>query len=250
MENDIKLFIQYHRPLEEEYKSLYNVIKDKDYYNFIKLNANSCVSDPFLDSIRYTDNYGINIANKNHSYVDLTAVYQYQKNIQCDIIGNMHYSKYFLNKTNDGLITKEEILDYLKDYDFLIHIACLPGRSVYDIYKDFHGSESIDIAGDAIKKLYPEYQKDFEDVMNDDKSTLYNMMIAHKEDYDAYCKQLFDILFESEKYIKVPDDDFQRKVFGFIGERLLLVQLKHNNKRYNSNINFADNMKEAVKRIK
>lgn len=249
--SDIKMFIQYHAPLPTEYQELYGIIQGEyeDYYNYIKLNANIPSDDPFLKTIQYKDNIGENISNKNYSYVDVTALYQYQKNIKCDIIGNNHYSKYFFNNANNNLITKEEIEDYLKEYDFIVHIGTLPGAKIYDIYKNFHGETNLNIAGDVIKRVSPEYYQDFVDMINGEDSTLYNMMICHKDDFDAYCEQLFKILFECEKYAEVPDDDFQRKVFGFLGERLLLVQLKHNKKKYIGSTSFTDSMKYTLEKL-
>lgn len=246
---DLRIYIQYHAPLEEEYQQLYHIADGLDYYHFIRLNANSDTDDPFIKSILYKDNTSDNISDKNYSYVDVTALYWYWKNVHCDIIGNNHYSKYFLNKNSNGLITKEEILDYLKEYDFITHIATLPGRTVYQIYKDFHGAETIDIAGKVIKETTPEYYKDFEDMLNGEDSTVFNMMIAQKYEFNRYCEWLFKILFKCEDYITVPDDGFQRKVYGFIGERLLLVWLKHNDMKYLGGSPFADSMKYMLEVI-
>lgn len=244
----IKLFIQYHIPLRKKYQDLYNITKDLDYYNFIQLDAYKDIQDNFINSIQYKDNIGDNISSKNYCYSDVTALYWYWKNIQCDIIGNNHYSKYFCNQSQDGLITKEEIYNYLKEYDFLIHIGTLEGRTVYQIYNDFHGHTSLDICGDVIKKLTPEYYKDFEDVVNGEDSSLFNMMICRKDNFDKYCTWLFQIMFECEKYIELPmDDTFQRRVFGALSERMLLVWLKHNNMRYYSDVPFAVGIDEALK---
>ena len=52
------------------------------------------------------------------------------------------------------------------------------------------------------------------------------MMIARKSVYDSYCEWLFDVLFEVEKRIDIDGkDDYQKRVMGFLSERLLKVWL-------------------------
>ena len=56
--------------------------------------------------------------------------------------------------------------------------------------------------------------------------SLGNMMIAPKNLFDEYCNWLFDILFEVERRINVESyDGYQRRVFGFLAERLFRVWL-------------------------
>ena len=57
------------------------------------------------------------------------------------------------------------------------------------------------------------------------------MMICSKENWDNYHEWLFDILFELEKNIQISEDSYQKRVFGFISERLLNLYLIHNNKK-------------------
>jgi hypothetical protein len=48
----------------------------------------------------------------------------------------------------------------------------------------------------------------------------------HKPLFDAYCAWLFDILFELEKRLDISTySDYDKRVFGFVSERLLDVYL-------------------------
>jgi hypothetical protein len=58
---------------------------------------------------------------------------------------------------------------------------------------------------------------------------MFNMMILKREHLDAYCRWLFDLLFELEKRVDVTAyDAFHARFFGRISELLLDVWLECN----------------------
>ena len=223
----IKIFEQHHFPGIS--------YKDPNYHT-IQLNA--CENSDM--GFEYRDNIGDNISERNFNYVDLTGVYWIWKNVHdCTYKGNVHYKRFFMDSDNE-IMSSLEMLDILQEYDIIVcNFARLEGRTVYQIYHDFHGSENMDACKEVISDICPEYLKDFDDVIvNGEYSSLYNMMIAKNSIFDTYCEWLFSVLFELEKRLKkldkltFEDGDYQRKVFGFLGERLLLVWLKHNDINY------------------
>lgn len=78
-----------------------------------------------------------------------------------------------------------------------------------------------------ISQKYPDYILSFDKVMNGKKACMCNMFIMRKELLNEYCNWLFDILFELEEKIDISDrDDYQKRVFGFISERLFNVWIE------------------------
>lgn len=227
MDNKIKIFEQHHKQGK--------TFTDPNYYT-IQLNAFKNEDLGF----QYKDNTGDNISHKNLTYVDLTGVYWIWKNVHdCEYKGNVHYCRFFTSE-NDEIMTSDEMVQLLQGTDAIVcTFARLEGRTVYQIFNDFHGHENMDSCREAIQDTCPEYLQDFDDVVvNGEYSSLYNMLVAKSEIFDSYCEWLFSVLFELEERLQklnrldFTEDDYQRKVFGFIGERLLLVWLKHNNINY------------------
>lgn len=182
------------------------------------------------------DNTGENISDKNTNYCELTGLYWAYKNLKCDYIGLCHYRRYFSNKSFikrignaeekfSLLLNKEEIEDLLKEYDIV-----LPKKRNYYIetinshYENAHHIKDLKKVEEIIKKYHPDYVNSFNQVMSGTKLHLYNMFIMSKDDFDSYCKWLFDILFRLEKEIDITDyDNYQSRVFGFLSERLFNV---------------------------
>ena len=48
---DVKMFIQYHKPLDIDNKCLYKIIDNIDCYNFIRLNPKDIQPDNFIKSL-------------------------------------------------------------------------------------------------------------------------------------------------------------------------------------------------------
>ena len=125
-----------------------------------------------------------------------------------------------ISKINNALEKVDVILPF-KKYTF---------RNVRYTYAYFHCDEDMQIVSDIIKKLYPDYYATFKKVMNGHSYYYANMMICKKSVLDSYSRWLFPLIEEIEKSIDITKyiDDYQRRVFGFISERLLQVWVVHN----------------------
>ena len=191
------------------------------------------------------DNTGNNISTKNTSFCELTALYWIWKNTNDDIVGLVHYRRFFANNSlglKFSFLKSNTVNKILKNYDIILPIhtklysidktsdKIIKNISIRDQYTMNHYKKDLDLICDIICKKYPKYKDALNEVMNSKTLSLFNMFVCKKELIDKYCEWLFDILFEAEKHIDISNyDDYQKRVFGFLSERLFNVWVKKNN---------------------
>lgn len=228
MEEKIRIYVATHKKAEFPKESIYYPIR-----------VGSALSEDDFGYIR--DDTGENISNKNKNYCELTALYWMWKNVSnCEYIGLNHYRRYFSKKGDnifckdklDLVLTEKEVKEILEKYDFIVsNSQKLLIKNVYEKYKEQHHINDLDECRNIISEKYPEYLKDFDEIMNGKEICICNMFIAKKQIIDEYSKWLFDILFELENRIDISDyTTLQKRVYGFLSERLFNVWLKHNKK--------------------
>ncbi|MDY3277118.1 MAG: DUF4422 domain-containing protein [Staphylococcus chromogenes] len=182
------------------------------------------------------DNTGEHISEKNKTFCELTALYWAWKNLDnYDYIGLVHYRRHFsgvgLFLKGKTIVSQSELLADLENYDVIVakkrkyYI-----ESVYSHYKNAHFIKDLDATKRIIASFFPEYQSAFDKVMKGYSLHLFNMFVMSKSHFKQYCEWLFSILFELEKQLDMSSyDSYQRRVFGFIAERLFNVWLVKNN---------------------
>ncbi|WP_316802704.1 DUF4422 domain-containing protein [Pedobacter nototheniae] len=217
-----------------------------------------------------SDDVGKNIADKNGTYSELTALYWIWKNldkIDSNWIGLCHYRRYFIlpetflkkrllqTKTivdsrdvylkelsNENLLQvasdklKSNLIEALKTGYIIVPVASatsielLYDASIKNHYIYYHIKEDWYLMRDVVIKLYPEL-KDIFDTFFDSETTMYNynMFISDKKTFQAYCEWLFPIVFELEKVVKISEYPYQKRVFGFLSERLINFYINYNN---------------------
>lgn len=181
------------------------------------------------------DSSGDSIASLNSSFCELTAAYWIWKNSQEDIIGMVHYRRYFsspqskLNVKGKGIATAEELTAHLVEHDIIV---AKPRNyfitSVKSHYIHAHHLSDYTILRDEIIAQCPHYLTAFDKVMGGTKVSLYNMFVGRKTLIDDYFSWLFPVLFSLEKKIDYQKyDTYQQRVFGFMAERLFNIWLYH-----------------------
>lgn len=188
-----------------------------------------------IDGEYYTDKTNENIASKNPNYCELTALYWIWKNIEnVEYIGLNHYRRYFFKNNFSNKLTNivdnKELISYLKQYDIILpsqNISTLTMAQEYT--NDGSGvAHDLKILRGVINDLYPEYLKDYDNVLSGHRSYLYNMFVMKKDLLDRYCTWLFDIIFEVEKRVDLTGYNTQQlRIFGYMAERLMSVYVNH-----------------------
>jgi len=170
-----------------------------------------------------TDRTGINIADKNHIYSELTALYWIWKNTDDDFVGLCHYRRFFE-------VTESEIHTVLSKNQVILPRAQRLRSRVDQQFIRVHSEEIWKHALDILYQKYPEYVSSGKQIFSDNRLYRYNMFIAGREFVENYCSFVFDVLFELEQVIgSLPLDVYQQRYAGFVSERLLTLYILGNN---------------------
>lgn len=212
----VKIFTMTHKKFDEPSDKMY-----------IPLQVGRAIHD---DLGYIGDDSGDNISAKNPYYGELSGVYWVWKNCtDVQYVGICHYRRYLINEW-DKVLTKSEILDILKDHDVIVTKKLSLNSKYYDGYAKNHNIYDLLMTEKVIKEKEPLYYENFVRLVHSNETYFGNIMITSKKIFDEYCKWLFGIFFEVEKYVDFSNyDNYHMRVFGFISEFLLFVWLKTNN---------------------
>ena len=176
------------------------------------------------------DNTGDNISLKNPNYCELTGLYWAWKNLEVDFIGLAHYRRHFGRKGREpfeGILTYKQLKPLLSKYKVFV-----PTKrryyieTLYSHYKHTHYAEQLDLTRKIISEKYPDYIESYDEVIKHTYGYMFNMCIMQKKYFDAYCRWLFDILFELEQRIGTLElSDFQGRFYGRVSEIIFNVWL-------------------------
>ena len=227
---------------------------------FRPVQVGSAINQYTINKSYIKDNTGDNISDKNSTFNELTAIYWAWKNLKDEeVFGLMHYRR-FLNlfytkpfyknvkkdimkqvksdnkkllKLNNVKQVTQKTDALLAKYDIITAnpIYCSLNKkpiSIAEDYIEYHLVEDWNICMDVIKEHFPEYKKSIETHLYKGNQLYYgNIFIAKKEWFDAFCHWLFTILFEVEKRITLSEDPYQKRVIGFLSERLFTLYVLH-----------------------
>ena len=171
------------------------------------------------------DDGGESISAKNRSWCELTALYWAWKNTKADAVGLVHYRRHFRGR--GGIAGGAEICEALSRAD-----AVLPKKRNYFIestssqYIHAHHAEDLDETRRILEERHPDFLPAFDSVMKSTSGHRFNMMVMRRPLLDDYCAWLFGVLSELERRLDISAySDYDRRVFGFVAERLLDVYI-------------------------
>lgn len=198
-----------------------------------------------LGGVKTADNTGDNISAKNDTYCELTGLYWAWKNLDCEYLGLCHYRRYFGHYQcgmyrywkKRAIFGRKDYENLLGEYDIILPRAGkhwlfsaekASSPTMREHYEQSHYKRDLDTAEKVVREKYPEYMPAFEAAMQSRSYHLANMFVMRKSLSDEYCTWLFDILFEVERRVDISGyDSYQRRIFGFLSERLFNVWLTY-----------------------
>lgn len=207
------------------------------------------------------DDLGKNISKKNFTYCELSGLYWIWKNTKDDVIGLVHYRRFFYKNIftkKSNILSEDDARKLLNKYDLIIpEEGLLFNKTIYDQYKIHHDINDLELIGTIINEQCPEYNEAFNKVINSNYFHPLNMFIGKKYIIDEYCQWLFPILEELENRIDIrKKDKYNQRVCGFLGERLFNVFIVKNNINFTTlpvyNIEqsmFKQSIQHCVKRL-
>jgi len=151
----------------------------------------------------------------------------------------VHYRRFFSfnkKKNLDTILTESQIHQLLTKADVIV-----PKKRRYWIessqshYRHAHHGKSLDVLREVIATRQPAYLEIYDQNMARTWAHMFNMFIMKRAEYDAYIDWLFDILFAVEKQLQNEVehwDIYEKRVYGFLSERLLDVWLEKNHVKY------------------
>lgn len=225
----IKVLIAMHKPYEIPEDPLYLPI-------FVGAKGKK----PLFDGIT-GDDTGEEISEKNGAYCELTGWYWAWKNLEADVIGLVHYRRYFTKKSRwfcrnhsrmECVLTEEEATELLLHSDIVV-----PNKrryyieTLYSHYGHTHDSRHLDRTRELIEKRCPEYLLSLDRVYRRTWGYMFNMCIMKRDELDGYCSWLFPLLFALEESIGQEDQEtqsaFDARFYGRVSEILFNVWLEY-----------------------
>ncbi len=197
---------------------------------YLPLQVGAAGRAPFLDA---RDDTGNHISGKNATFCELTGLYWAWKNLDADALGLAHYRRHFLYQhrlrpDRSMILTGKEAAECLARADIW-----LPKKRHYWIetnysqYAHAHHAKDLDMVRALIAARHPGDLAAYDRVMQKTSGHRFNMMLMKRPLADRYCEWLFDLLFALEERLDISGySDNDRRVFGFVGERLLDVWLE------------------------
>lgn len=187
------------------------------------------------------DNEGENISESNPRFCELTGTYWAWKNICADYIGLVHYRRHFtaysflkriFREKFSIVLSTNQLSELLKTSDLI-----LPTKRRYyieTIYSHFVHlpytyEKDIQVLGQVIHELTPEYDESYLTVMNRTWAHMFNMFVMKKEYFDKYCQWMFPILFEVDKRIDTSSyTAIEKRAVAYLAEFMMDIWLDIN----------------------
>lgn len=198
------------------------------------------------------DNTGINIADKNKNYGELSGHYWVWKNFlpttDVEYVGFCHYRRFldfditsmpevplkpmFLKDFKDIFkeYSENNILKAINGYDIILPHKLYFEYPIYDQYIKYHPKKEMDTALAILMEIYPEYKDAAIKVLSSQKIYVCLNFIMKKELFSECMEWMFNILttLESQSDWSQYNEYTDIRTPAFIAERFFNIWLEHN----------------------
>ena len=209
---------------------------------------------PFHDGDRDT------ISHENEYYAELTAMYWVWKNMDLsglDYVGFCQYRRFLklscLNPwtrlkatlsrryqpqytmTKASFLSSQDVdvaqyVAHIYDYDIIYNHPITLKDPIKKQYLQYHIKEDWDFLEAELMRRYPPTV--VVDFFSQHELILGNLFIMKPAIYEAYCTWLFDILDRVKPHVQFVPYPYQRRVFGFMSERLFTFFMMLHKRQY------------------
>lgn len=174
----------------------------------------------------YRDDAGENISAQNALYGELSVSYWAWKNDLHDIMGLFHYRR-TLN------VSEKQIMTLLtEEADVLLPLPFVCQHDASGQYGRYLTKTDQQILWDVLEEKQPEIYRKACGVMKDPYLYNYNMLIAKKEVFTAYCEWLFPLLEEIAARCGRIEIERMPRYIGRAGEVLTSVYFLVNERKW------------------
>ena len=190
-----------------------------------------------------TDDIGDNISRLNLYLNEITALYWLWKNTSHAFIGFVHYRRFFTTSNAatfdaEKILTGDEAQEILRDYDIIVNDCKFGYIPLIDWKATLSTRALADYVIATVRKFIAARQPDYLDAydrINDGFGTFcYEIFVARRKIFDAYCKWLFSFIIDATEEILATtdiassDDPRIYRAVSFLAEHLLGVWLIKN----------------------
>lgn len=244
-DSELKILVCYHKPYE---------LPPIDDGILLPIHAGKASSDIDLHMQGDNEMNGQpcdNISSNNNNWCELTVIYWAWKNLRklypnVKYVGISHYRRYFsFGDQKTFRKAPGEIKNYRVDTKMATDILesgkiIVPTKIRFNLpldisYCTWHLYSDYYALRDVIKNDFPDYFPAFEKVFECGNEFLpMNMFVMKYDDFVNYCEWLFGVLFKTAEKVDPNNDEYHRRTFGYLSERLFKVWILKNRKETKS----------------
>ena len=203
---------------------------DGRFKNACIIDGHECVND-YIIPVYHEDDHPTRYTGMHDSYAELSRLYyffsQFGESRLRDVCGLQQYKRMFKLK-------EEELPSILDKHGVILPTAISQHRTVADAYGRYHRKQEIDWVMKNVPRIFPEYKKDVEDVLNGSILYPHNIFMMKKDMFIKYFNwlfKIFDALNRDMNWKTMADirksGIVQNKTHGCLSERVSNIFYHH-----------------------